>query len=213
MRSARDPRTPALFCADLAADPLAAWSSAGWLSPGWREPSLRAALSEHFSTSRPAHLLLTGALVPARAQAILEVRGAARRFARWLGSAEAARLHLRLAGVVPDRPIAATHLEIARLRAGQRGAPREGARHPGALHPGALHPGGKRDALTALYSFGRGVEGGRLALLDERGAASLRVRSSWNQALVFESRHRPWQLEPVEAGTLWIIAAEWQLGD
>lgn len=198
MRSARSPRAPALFCADLAADPLAAWSSAGWLSPCWREPSLRAALSEHFSTSAPAHLLLTGALVPARAQAILEVRGAARRFARWLGSAEAARLHLRLAGVVPDRPLAAINAEIVCLRPGQRGA---------------LHAAAKCDALTALYSFGRGVEGGRLALLDERGAASLRVRSSWNQALVFESRHRPWRLEPVEAGTLWIVAVEWQLGD
>lgn len=213
---------PALFCADLAEEPLAALAAPGWLAPGWLAPELRAELVEHFSTSAPQHLLLTGALHHERA---LEVaRGLARArfrdgdcadapavadpaaldgeagaFARWLLDPAAARLHLRLAGTAPDRPLWRTQLEVRRATRGQRAGPAGEA--------------SDEDTLVARYTFARGVTGGA-ARVSVGGHTDPRAfPAAFNQGLVLAGRGLVWQLDPVRAGTRYDLTVRWTLGD
>lgn len=213
---------PALFCADLAADPLEALAARGWLAPGWLLPELRAELAEHFAGSAPQHLLLTGALphgralevarglararfgagtpgdAPARADAAL-LDGEAGEFSRWLASAAAARLHLRLAGTAPDRPLRRTQLELTRARRGQRTA--------------VVREASDEDTLVARYSFGRAVVGGALRVLLHDGSDVRRFPAAFNQGLVLAGRGLLWQLDPVVAGMRLDLTVRWTLGD
>lgn len=215
-------RRAALFCADLAADPLAALAAPGWLSPGWFAPELRAELIEHFSTSAPQHLLLTGALPNERALEVARglararfgesesveapavadpaaLDGAAGAFARWLLDPATARLHLRLAGTAPDRPLRRTQLDLRRATRGQRA--------------GAVCEASDADTLVARYTFARGVSGGALRV-SVGGHADPRVfPAAFNQGLVLAGRGLVWQLDPVRAGTRYDLTVRWTLGD
>ncbi len=210
----------ALFCADLAVDPV---FGGGPTDTGWLEPDLftSTALEEsraHYAGSEPPHLFLSSSLAQGRAATLLselkrarfrphhhiayplhiaphdEQQGALREFVAWLSTPAAARLHLKLVGVRHDRHLAEIQVQVSRMIAGER-------------FP--LHTDTDDEGVAAIYNFSVDVDGGQLVFpADDEGAdPSLVIPPLYGSLLIFPPRNRPHEVCEVRRGRRFSVTA------